>query len=147
MSRKHKRKPLQAGKAPEPAPKPPADPTLVKHIAFTMYPVLDMARARGFYEGALELKATSNYKDAWVEYHLENGCFAITTMAEGVSPSASAGGSIAFEVGDVDATLAKLRAKGATVKVEPFATPVCRMAILLDLDGNAFCIHARNKTV
>jgi predicted enzyme related to lactoylglutathione lyase len=27
--------------------------------------------------------------------------------------------------------------------MEPFETPVCRMAFILDPDGNALCIHQR----
>ncbi|MEK7388325.1 MAG: VOC family protein [Elusimicrobiota bacterium] len=116
----------------------------VKHIAFTMYPVKDMARARRFYEEDLGLKLTNNYRDEWVEYHLDNGCFAITTMAEDVAPSADSGGSIAFEVDDVDAMVNTLRGKKAVVKREPFSSPVCRMAVLLDSEGNVFSIHTKN---
>lgn len=116
----------------------------VKHIAFTMYPVKDMARARRFYEEDLGLKLTHNFREQWVEYHLDNGCFAITTMAEGVTPGASSGGSIAFEVDDLDLMLGKLRAKKTVVKVEPFSSPVCRMAVLLDPEGNAFTLHAKH---
>jgi predicted enzyme related to lactoylglutathione lyase len=115
---------------------------MIKHIAFTMYPVSDMARARKFYEEALGLALTKNFRDEWVEYHLENGAFAITTMSP-VKPGAGMGGSIAFEVDDVDATLKKLKAAKAVVKVEAFDTPVCRMAIVLDSEGNALTVHAK----
>ena len=116
----------------------------VRHIAFTMYPVKVMGRARRFYEDGLGLKLTNNFRDQWVEYHVGNGCFAVTTMAQDVAPSAHSGGSIAFEVDDVDAALAKLRAAGARVKLEPFSTPVCRMAVVLDPEGNALTLHAKN---
>lgn len=115
----------------------------IKHIAFTMYRVNDMARARKFYEEALGLDVTNNFRDQWVEYHLDNGCFAITTMAEDVSPSSNSGGTIGFEVDDVDTMLGKLRAKGASIKIEPFDTPVCRMAVVIDSEGNALTIHAK----
>ena len=118
---------------------------MVKHIAFTMYPVKNMTRARKFYEKGLGLKMTKNYDDAWVEYHLGNGAFAITTMATGVKPSANRGGSIAFEVKNVDAAVKKLRAAKAKVKVPAFDTPVCRIAILTDSEGNAITIHAKKK--
>lgn len=116
---------------------------MIKHIAFTMYPVENMARARKFYEKALGLKGPKVYAGGkWVEYHLKNGAFAITTMTP-IKPSATSGGSIAFEVKDVDATLKKLKAAKAVVKVPPFDTPVCRMAIVLDSEGNALCVHAK----
>ncbi len=111
----------------------------VKHIAFTMYPVKNMARARKFYEGALGLKKTVDYGGRWVEYHLSNGAFAITTMVPGLK----AGASIAFEVDDVDAMLKRLAAKRVKGKAPPFESPVCRMAVVLDADGNALTIHAK----
>lgn len=117
---------------------------MIKHIAFTLYPVQDMARARRFYEEELGLKAGhSGVNGAWIEYYLDNGCFAITTLAQGVRPSARSGGSIAFEVDDLDGLLGRLRAKQVTVKVEPFDTPVCRMAVVLDPEGNALTLHAK----
>lgn len=121
---------------------------IVKHIAFTMYSVKDMERARRFYEEILGLQTTCvAARGKWVEYHLNNGCFAITTMAEDVNPSANSGGSIAFEVDDVDVMIRKLRAKNIAVKIEPFSTPVCRMAVVLDPEGNALSIHAKKSSV
>lgn len=116
---------------------------MVKHIAFTMYPVKDMARARKLYEQGLGLELTKDYGGKWVEYHLENGCFAITTMAQGVKPSLDSGGSIAFEVEDVDAAAKKLVAAGGSLKVPTFESPVCRMAVLADTEGNALTVHAK----
>lgn len=117
----------------------------VKHIAFTMYPVKDMARARRFYEDDLGLELTKNFRDQWIEYHLDNGCFSITTLATDVSPSSNSGGSIGFEVDDVDAAIAKLRAKSVRIKIEPFDTGVCRMAVVLDPEGNALTIHQKTR--
>lgn len=115
----------------------------IKHIAFTMYPVKDMARARAFYEGVLGLgDGREAAAGKWVEYYLENGCFAITTMTP-VQPGASMGGSIAFEVESLDAAMAKLAAANAIVKVPPFPTRVCRMAIVLDTEGNAVTLHEK----
>ena len=43
---------------------------MIKEIAFTAYPVTDMARARAFYEGVLGLTVETNHGDKWVEYGL-----------------------------------------------------------------------------
>jgi len=48
-------------------------------IAFYVYPVSDMARARRFYEEVLDLKVESNFGDEWIEYGIGGGTFAITT--------------------------------------------------------------------
>jgi predicted enzyme related to lactoylglutathione lyase len=114
---------------------------MIKKIAFTMYPVTDLARARKFYEEDLGLVKTSNYDNVkWVEYDLAGGCFAITTMVP-VKPSSDSGGSIAFEVDDVVALTAKLKAKGVTIKMEMMDTPVCKMSVVLDTEGNAVTLH------
>jgi predicted enzyme related to lactoylglutathione lyase len=112
----------------------------VRKIAFTMYPVKDVARARRFYEQDLGLKPTADFQGRWIEYDLPGGCFAITDWVE-VEPSDTKGGTIAFEVDDVDALVAELRAKGVRVKLEPFSTPVCRMAVVVDSEGNAVTLH------
>lgn len=108
-----------------------------------MYPVKNMARARAFYEQQIGLQLTNKYGDQFVEYHLDNGCFSLGAI-DGLEPAASAGGSIGFEVDDLDGFVTKLKENGAHVKLEPFSTPVCRMAILLDSEGNAFTLHQKN---
>jgi predicted enzyme related to lactoylglutathione lyase len=119
-------------------------PNGISGIAFTMYPVIDMKRARKFYEEELGLKVAQNYADQWIEYYLWDNCFAITTKAgPGLKPSAEAGGSIAFEVNNVDAFVDQLRKKGIQIKVEPFSTRVCRMAVVIDPEGNALTLHNR----
>ncbi|QLH43306.1 MAG: VOC family protein [Coxiellaceae bacterium] len=108
-----------------------------------MYPVLNMQRAREFYEKTLKLKPGSiSAEGAWVEYDLPGGgCFAITTLAEGVKPSANSGGSIAFEVENLDALTKELKTAGIEFKLDTFATPVCKMAVILDSEGNAVTLH------
>jgi predicted enzyme related to lactoylglutathione lyase len=115
---------------------------MFRKVAFTMYPVLDMARARRFYEETLGLKIGSNYEERWVEYDLPGGgCFAITTMAEGVSPSSNSGGSIAFEVEDLAKLVKDLKHKGVKFRLDVFETPVCKMAVVVDSEGNAVTLH------
>ncbi len=120
-------------------------PNTVKGIAFTMYPVTDMARARKFYEEDLGLKVARDVRGEWIEYHLWDNCFAITSMlGDQVKPSADSGGRIALEVQDVDDFVSQLKNKGIRVKAEPFSTRVCRMAVVLDPEGNALTLHTRN---
>lgn len=76
---------------------------MFKKVAFTMHPVESIERARNFYEKTIQLSLSKISADgAWVEYDMPGGgCFAITTLAEGVKPSSTAGGLIAFEVEDL----------------------------------------------
>lgn len=116
---------------------------MIKKVAFTLYPVENMQRARQFYEKTLHLIPGSiSAEGAWVEYDLpDGGCFALTTLATGVKPSSNAGGSIAFEVENLDPLLEQLKSAGVTFKLESFSTPVCKMAVILDSEGNALTLH------
>lgn len=109
---------------------------MIKGIAFTLYPVVDMARARKFYEEDLGLVAACEYADGqWVEYE-PGGRFALTTMAP-LSPSANSGGNVAFEVEDVSALTEALKKKGVAVQVEVRETPAFRMSVVIDSEGNS----------
>ena len=115
----------------------------ITEIAFTCYPVIDMARARAFYENILGLKPTMIHDGPqWTEYEIGGGAFALLRTT-GWNPTAD-GPSIAFEMEDFDAAIASLKAHGVTFKMEPFPTPVCRMAFILDPEGNSVCIHRRH---
>jgi predicted enzyme related to lactoylglutathione lyase len=57
-------------------------------------------------------------------------------------PSAD-GPSVALEVGDFDGAVETLRAAKVSFAAEPMDSGVCRMAIVLDPDGNAITIHQR----
>lgn len=119
----------------------------VTEFAFTCYPVKDMARARAFYEGVIGLKPAMVHdteNGAWTEYELGAGAFSLG-QAPGWEPSPD-GASIAFEMEDFDSAIAALKERGVTFKMEPFATPVCRMAFVLDPEGNTLCIHKRNAS-
>lgn len=118
----------------------------VSEIAFSTYPVTDMARSRAFYEGVLGLKPTYLVGEAggmqWTEYDIGAGTLSIG-VAPGWQPS-SHGCCVALEVTDFDAAVAHLKAQNVTFKMEPFPTPVCRMAFIFDPDQNVICIHKRN---
>lgn len=116
---------------------------MIKKVAFTMYPVKDMQRARHFYEQTLGIEVSKiSAQGAWVEYDLPaGGCFAITTLASDVSPSANAGGSIAFEADNLDELIERLKLQGVQFKLDIFSSPVCRMAVILNSEGNAVTLH------
>lgn len=120
---------------------------MLRKVAFTMYPAVDMVRARAFYEDVLGLaRGAAPDSVPWIEYDLPGGgCFAITTVT-GDKPAAGAGGTIAFEVDDLDATIADLEAKGVTFKSDLIHSPVCRMRVIEDSEGNSILLHElKNK--
>lgn len=117
---------------------------MLKKVAFTMYPIRDVARARDFYENKLGLKIGShgNRGDQhWIEYDLpDGGCIALTNFIPD-EPSAKAGGTIALEVADLDALIADLKSKDVVFTSDIIPSPVCRMAVCLDSEGNSILLH------
>lgn len=117
----------------------------VTEIAFACYAVTDMNRARDFYEGVLGFKPTtinSSEHGQWTEYEFGPYALAIGS-APGFRPNPD-GCTTALEVEDFDAAISHLRAKNVKFRIEPMPTPVCRMAMIFDPDGNTICIHKRN---
>ena len=116
---------------------------MITSIAFTVYPVSNMERARAFYEHVLGLHVSHNYQDVWVEYDLGGSTFAITTTEMGHTPGAK-GAVVAFELSDLDAFVHKMKERAVPFVTEIFDTPVCRMAVIEDPDGNHITIHKRH---
>ena len=118
----------------------------ITEIAFSCYPVTDMARARAFYEGVLGLKPTMAHGEPggmqWTEYDIANSTLSLGCGAPDWKPRAD-GCSVGLEVDDFEATIAHLRANGVKFQMEPFPTPVCQMAFVHDSEGNTLCIHKR----
>ena len=50
---------------------------------------------------------------------------------------------IAFEVDDLDATVARLKAAGTPFTLDVTESPICRFAMVDDPDGNAVWVHKR----
>ncbi len=110
-------------------------------IAFTGIPVTDMKRARAFYEGALGLKPAGEFGEGvWIEYGVGDDTLAIGSVGEQWKPSVD-GSSVAIEVDDFEGAVQDLKAAGVTFAAEGIESPVCRMAVVQDPDGNKIIIH------
>jgi predicted enzyme related to lactoylglutathione lyase len=117
----------------------------ITEIAFSSYPVADIPRARAFYEGVLKLKVTSETnlgeRGHWIEYDIGPGTLGIG-RAPGMKAS-SDGCTVALEVGNFEEAIADLNAASILVKMGPIETPVCRMILISDPDGNTLILHKR----
>ena len=115
---------------------------ITNEVAFVAIAVSDKERARKFYQETLELTPTRTQMDgAWVEYDLGP-----TTIGVGCHPAwkpSRDGTTVAFEVGDIDAAIAKLKERGVAFDMEKSETPVCWMAQFRDPDGNKLVAVAR----
>ena len=113
----------------------------VTELAFCCYAVTDIARARAFYEGVLGLKPTTTMEN-WTEY--EFGPYALAIGSHPSWKPSPDGCTAALEVENFDEAIAHLKAHNVPFRMEATPTPVCRMAMIFDPDGNSICIHKRN---
>ena len=67
-------------------------------------------------------------------------------MIENITPSSSSGGSIAFEVDDLARLVSELKEKNVEFKLDNIVTPVCKMAVILDSEGNVLTLHQLTKS-
>jgi len=116
---------------------------MVKEIAFVAYPSADVKATREWYEKHLGLTFSAPFSEDGVEKYNESnvggGYFSLMTHEWTETQPGSASG-VAFEVDDMDATLASLRAGGVHVE-DPYATPVCKVASFKDREGNKVTLH------
>ena len=125
----------------------PSSPSLnVTGIAFALYHVTDVARARKFYGETLGLKTCMEMEFApgkwWVEYDVGPTAIAITNFeSAGANTGKSPG--VALEVSNYDEALALIRAAGIEIAWGPNEFPVCHSFAVKDPDGNDLYIHQR----
>ncbi len=116
----------------------------VTEIAFSCYPVTDMARSIAFYEGVLGLTKTMDHEmggNHWVEFDIGSG-----TLGLGKTPDwepSPQGCTVGLEVEDFDVAVEMIKDAGVTVTMGPFETPVCHMLMIADPDGSPLIIHKR----
>lgn len=110
----------------------------VNRIAFTMYPVADMAKGVAFYRDVLGLTAGSIASDFWTEFEIGGSTFGIGTFEQVGKPGTAQ--SLSLEVDDMVAFRKKLAEHGVESS-EPHETPVCFISVLSDPDGNKLCLH------
>jgi predicted enzyme related to lactoylglutathione lyase len=111
----------------------------ITNIAFVGVPVADMNCAREFYEGVLGLLPDPEMTgERWTEYPIGGGTLALACVGKQWKPS-SDGTSAALEVDNLDTALARLEER--KVSYHKVDSPVCRMAIIEDPDGNKLIIH------
>jgi predicted enzyme related to lactoylglutathione lyase len=116
---------------------------MVKEIAFTAYPAKDVAALRKWYQDNLGVPFDNPYVEDGVEKYNEAniaGSFFSVLTTEWIGREPGTGCGIAFEVHDIDKAIADLRAKGIEIE-DAYATPVCKLASLEDLEGNKVTLH------
>ena len=113
----------------------------ITEFAFIGYPVTNIARARAFYEDVLGLSCTTARPQS-VEY--EVGPHTLMIASHPTMKPSSDGPSLALEVDDFDGAIVHLKRHNVPFVGEPFQSPICRGAFILDPDGNKIGVHKRN---
>ena len=111
----------------------------INDIAFVGIPVTDMKRAREFYERVLGLQPDPEMTgEHWTEYSIGEGTLALACVGEQWRPS-NQGTSAALEVENLEDAITRLEER--KISYDKVDSPVCRMAIIEDPDGNKLMIH------
>jgi predicted enzyme related to lactoylglutathione lyase len=113
-----------------------------------MLPVIDMQRARNFYEGSLGLKPSGFKPDGKFCYVVGGSTLALFPKPEGTKAEHTA---ISFQVQDIDASIAELKKTGVVFEDYDFpdfktVNHVCvlgseKAAWFKDPEGNYLCLH------
>ena len=99
---------------------------------YAYIPAKDVARARQFYENVLGLKAKEEFASGVIyEFGSGTGCFLYPTPNAGTSKASQA----FWEVGDVEAEVAELKARG--VVFEEYQIPGVQMKDSIATGGGA----------
>lgn len=135
-----------AKQATKPAKKRARSPEIQK-VAFTLFQIVDAKRARAFYERTLGFtRGLASPTGTWTEYDLPGGgCLALFCHPDPGSRQ-KPGGSIAFEVADLDALNKRLKKAGVTYQGDMVHGPHCRMSNILDTEGNTIILHQLNPS-
>lgn len=115
----------------------------IRGIDFVAYPVSDMKKSIEWYQNVLGLKLDHTFGDEYAEFDIDGQTFSIG-VREGWTPGQTRS-AVAFNVSDIAAAVAELRSKGVEPIMDVVETPVCRMALFPDPDGNTFLLHEKPK--
>lgn len=116
-------------------------------IAFALYHITDVPRARRFYEQTLGLKTCSESEFApgqwWIEYDVGGPSGLGVTNFEFPGANCGPTSGIAIEVENHDEILAGLQAAGVAITWGPNDFPPCHCFGIKDPDGNDLYIHQK----
>ena len=114
----------------------------------TMLPVIDMARARAFYEGSLGLKPGGFRPDGKFVYAVGGSTLALFPKPEGTKAEHTA---LSFRVDNIADAIAQLKSRGVAFADYDFpglktVGHVCvlgseKAAWFEDTEGNILCLH------
>jgi predicted enzyme related to lactoylglutathione lyase len=120
-------------------------PIKIRGLDLSGYMVRDAQRAIAFYRDVFGLEPTLVYpEDRGAEYDLPDGTtFGLWGGGGKVMPFQPSNG-ILFAVDDLDAAVAQLAVREIPVRFQT-ETPLCRLAMIEDSEGNTVTLHQRKS--
>ncbi len=117
-------------------------------IAYTLFLVSDIERAREFYCDKLGLSIElSCYEGNWLELSVGPGTLVITNRQEQLGGTPGSNGAVvSFEVDDLSAIMELVEEHGIAWTVGPVDAKFCRGGIVEDPDGNRIMFHESKAT-
>lgn len=129
----------------------PSSALKVTGIAFAIYHITDVVRARKFYGETLGLKTCMEMEFApgmwWIEYDIGGPSALALTNFESPAMNATKSPGVALEVESFEQALAHVRAAGVEITWGPNEFPVCHSFAVKDPDGNDLYFHQRKPHV
>lgn len=110
----------------------------MKHVAFVMYPVTDIARAVAFYRDGLGLRQNGLDQPFWVEFDVGGTTFGVGNFEQVGRPGTAQ--ALAIEVDDIHAVREALASRGVEAS-QPHDLANCLISTLKDPDGNTVWLH------
>lgn len=119
---------------------------MVTRVAFVAQPVRDLDAAKRFYAAIPGLSAGIEMPGCWAEFDTPEGVsIGLDTFTPKAAPDATT--YLALESDDIEADVAHLASQGGTIarpvwdNADGQGNVVCRMALVLDPEGNALMLH------
>ncbi len=119
---------------------------MITKVAFVAHPTRDLEAAKTFFGEVLGLDDSADYGEHWFEFSAPDGTtIALDTIAPKFSESPVP--YLAFETDDIEAEIERLKSAGATIARDTWTNEnaagkdICKMALVLDPDGNAVMLH------
>jgi extradiol dioxygenase family protein len=100
----------------------------------------ELARQREFYEKSLGMSAATAAA-RWVQFGTRDAALALRALAEGEKPRIELG----FDVGPLESRLSQLASRGVTPKGDIEESADCRIARVVDPEGNVIQLVERRK--
>ena len=113
---------------------------MLKKIAFSSYPVLNMDRAVEFYQKVLGFQLLFQRKD-WAEFDIDGQRLALQKVQAIAPPNLAGGAIISFKSNSIETDIHSLKSQNVAFIGNIQEYPYGKIAYFKDLDGNILGLY------